>query len=78
MRADQIVCQYFRQRAVLLRRLDEQLHGFIQRGARGLRRCAGTRHIQRHCVSDELSALTPDLHGVINVHNAANLAVHSD
>lgn len=67
------VLQNFGQRAVFFRRLDEKFHGFVQRGARGLRRWAGTRHVQRHRVGNELTALAPDLDGVIDFHNATNL-----
>jgi hypothetical protein len=58
---------------------EEKAHGFIERHACCVRRLAGARDVQRHCVCHELIAFFPNADGVINPHcSAARITSRSD
>jgi len=62
--------QDFFQRAVHVRRRDEQPNGFINGAPGFLTALAATCYIKWHGVGDELSAFTPHLHRVMDFHPA--------
>ena len=59
--------------AEFLSRLNEEFDGFLQSDARGIGGNTRTGHIERHGMSDKLLPFAPDLHRIVNLHNAISL-----
>lgn len=60
--------QHLIESARIGRSAEKQLNSFVDGGARCVSCSAGTRHVQRHRVSDVLVAFLPNVDGVVDLH----------
>ena len=60
--------QHLIESARIGRSAEKQLNSFVDGGARCVSCSAGTRHVERHRVSDVLVAFLPNVDGVVDLH----------